>query len=65
MDNATTDMNRRLNNLLAEFSLCDSGPLSTLDLLYEYNGCQAWIYNDKCLDTFYTTWRKASLENTV
>ena len=30
IDNAIPDMNRRLNNLLAEFSHCDSGIISTL-----------------------------------
>ena len=29
IDNAITDMNMRLNHLLAEFSHCDSGTLST------------------------------------
>ena len=43
IDNAITDMNMRLNNLLSEFSHCDSGTLSTLfrDLLYEY----VWVSN--------------------
>ena len=34
IDNAITDMNMRLNNLLAEFSNCDSGTLSTLFRTY-------------------------------
>ena len=33
IDNAITDINRRLHNLLAEFSYCDSGTLSTLRLI--------------------------------
>ena len=40
--NAITDMNRRFNNLLAEFSHCDSGTLSTLFRTYCMNilyGC--------------------------
>ena len=54
-------MNRRLNNLLAEFSHCDSGTLSTLFMTYCMNilyGCQAWRYNGNYLDKFYTTWIK-------
>ena len=34
MDNAITDMNMRLNHLLAEFSHYDSGTLSTLFKTY-------------------------------
>ena len=34
IDNAITDMNMRLNHLLAEFSHCDSGTLSTLFRTY-------------------------------
>ena len=41
-------MNMRLNNLLSEFSHCDSGSLSTLFRTYS-----------NYLDKFYTTWRKA------
>ena len=62
IDNAITDMNMRLNNLLAKFSHCDSGTLSTLFRTYCMNklyGCQTWKYNGNYLDTFYTTWRKA------
>ena len=41
IDNAITDMNMRLNNLLSEFSHCDSGTLSTLFRTYCMNiyGC--------------------------
>ena len=61
IDNAITDMNMRLNNLLSEFSHCDSGTLSTLFRTYCMNicGCQTWRYNSNYLDKFYTTWRKA------
>ena len=63
IDNAITDMNMRLNNLLSEFSHCDSGTLSTLFRTYCMNiyGCQTWRYNSNYLDKFYTTWRKAVL----
>ena len=37
IDNAVTDMNMRLNNLLSEFSHCDSGTLSTLFRTYCMN----------------------------
>ena len=61
IDNAITDMNMRLNNLLSEFSHCDSGTLSTLFRTYCMNiyGCQTWRYNSNYVDKFYTTWRKA------
>ena len=61
IDNAITDMNMRLNNLLSEFSHCDSGTLSTLFRTSCMNiyGCQTWRYNSNYLDKFYTTWRKA------
>ena len=38
------NLNMRLNNLLAEFSHCDSGTLSTLFRTYCINiyGCQTW-----------------------
>ena len=54
-------MNMRLNNLLYEFSHCDSGTLSTLFRSYCLNiyGCRTWRYNSNYVDTFYTTWRKA------
>ena len=41
IDNAITDMNMRLNNLLSKFSHCDSGTLSTLFRTYCMNiyGC--------------------------
>ena len=41
--NTITDMNRRFNNLLAEFSHCDGGTLSTTLKTYYMNiyGCQA------------------------
>ena len=46
IDNAITDMNMRLNNLLSEFSHCDSGTLSTLFRTYCMNiyGRQTWRY---------------------
>ena len=61
IDNAITDMNMRLNNLLSEFSHCDNGTLSTLFRTYCMNiyGCETWRYNSNYVDTFYTTWRKA------
>ena len=61
IDNAITNMNIRLNNLLSEFSHCDSDTLSTLFRTYCMNiyGCQTWRYNSNYLDKFYTTWRKA------
>ena len=54
-------MNMRLNNILSEFSQCDSGTLSTLFRTYCLNiyGRHTWRYNSNYLDTFYTTWRKA------
>ena len=61
IDNAITDMNMRVHNLLAKLSHCDSGTLSTLFRTYYINiyGCQTWIYNGNNLDIFYITWRKA------
>ena len=46
IDNAITDMNMILNNLLSEFSHCDSGTLSTLFRTYCMNiyGCQTWTW---------------------
>ena len=55
-------MNMRLNNLLSEFSHCDSGTLSILFRTYCMTilyGCQTWRYNGNYLDKFYITWRKA------
>ena len=54
-------MTMRLNNLLSEFSHCDSGTLSTLCRTYCMNtyGCQTWRYNGNYLENCYTTWRKA------
>ena len=37
IDNAITDINKRLNHLLAEFLHCDSGTLSTLFRTYCMN----------------------------
>ena len=61
IDNAITDVNMRLNNLLSEFLNCDRDTLSTLFRTYCMNiyGCQTWMYNSKYLDKFYTIWRKA------
>ena len=55
--NIITDMKRRLNNLLAEFSHCDSGTLSPLFRTSCMNiyGCQTWRYNGNYLDKLYTT----------
>ena len=55
-----TDMNRKLGNLLVEYSHCDSGTLATLFKTYFINikRCQAWIYKDKYLVKMYTEWRK-------
>ena len=60
-DHAITDINMRLNNVLSEFSHCDSGNLSTIFRTYcmIIYGCQTWRYNSNYLETFYTTWRKA------
>ena len=44
IDNAITDMNMRLNNLLSEFSHCDSGTLSTLFRTYCMN-IIIWVSN--------------------
>ena len=63
IDYAIADMNMRLNNLLSEFSQCESGTLSTFFMTYCMNiyiyGCQTWKYNGNYLDKFCTTWRKA------
>ena len=47
-------MNMRLNNLLSEFSHCDSGTLSTLFRTYCMNiyGWQFGIRGDKCNDKY-------------
>ena len=44
IDNAITDMKRRLNNLLVEFSHYDSGTLSTLFRTYYMNE-YIWMSN--------------------
>ena len=44
IDNAITDMNMGLNNLLSEFSHCDSGTLSTLFRTYCMNIIYSIIY---------------------
>ena len=62
--NALTDMHIRLNNLLDEFSHCNSATLSTLVLTYcmivKRGDIMAtiWIHFIHLLYTFYT-WRKA------
>ena len=43
IDNAITDMNRILNHILAEFSHCDSGTLSTLFKTYSMNIEYTWM----------------------
>ena len=61
VDSAVKDLNCRLNNLLADFSHCNSDTLSTLFNSYCMNvyGCQLWKFNGKHINTFFTAWRKA------
>ena len=61
IDSAVKDLNCRLNNLLADFSHCNSDTLSTLFNSYCMNvyGCQLWKFNGKHINTFFTAWRKA------
>ncbi len=61
VDNAVKNLNVGLNNLLADFSHCDSSILSTLFRSYCLNvyGSQIWTYNDAYINTFYTCYRKA------
>ena len=56
IDSAVKDLNCRLNNLLAEFSHCNSNTLSTLFNSYYMNiyGCQLWKLNGKHINTFFT-----------
>ena len=63
IDNAIPDMNMRLNNLLSEFSHCESGTLSTLFRTYCTNRywCQTWRYNGNYFDKLYSTWITYSL----
>ena len=47
IDSVVKDLNSRLNNLLADFSHCNSDTLSTL-------------FSSYCMiNTFFTAWRKA------
>ena len=59
--NAFNDLNCRLNNLLADFSHCDSKTLSVLYRTYCMNvyNSQIWAFNKNCLNKFYVAWRKA------
>ena len=59
--NAVNDLNCRLNNLLADFSHCDSKTLSVLFRTYCMNvyGSQIWAFNKTYLNKFYVAWRKA------
>ena len=61
VDNAVNDLNCKLNNLLADFSHCNSSTLSVLFQSYCMNvyGCQIWSYNIKYVNKYYTAWRKA------
>ena len=61
IDSAVKDLNCRLNNLLADFSHCNSDTISTLFNSYCMNvyGCQLWKFNGKHINTFFTAWRKA------
>ena len=61
IDSAVKDLNCRLNNLLADFSHCNSNTLSTLFNSYCMNiyGCQLWKFNGKHINTFFIAWRKA------
>ena len=58
--NAVNDLNCRLNNLLADFSHCDSKTLSVLFRTYCMNvyGSQIWAFNKTYLNKFYVAWRK-------
>ena len=60
VDQAVTDLNVRLNNLLSDFSHCSTNTLSILFKTYCMNiyGSQIWKYNDKYVSKFYTAWRK-------
>ena len=59
--NAVSDLNCRLNNLLADFSHCDSNTLSLLFQSYCMNiyGSQMWQFNTRFVNQFFTCWRKA------
>ena len=59
--NAVNDLSCRLNNLLADFSHCDSKTLSVLFRTYCMNvyGSQIWAFNKTYLNKFYVAWRKA------
>ena len=59
--NAVNDLNCRLNNLLADFSHCDSKALSVVCRKYCMNvyDNQIWAFNKNCLNKFYVAWRKA------
>ena len=53
--NAVNDLNCRLNNLLADFSHCDSKTLSVLLRTYCMNvyGSQIWAFNKTYMNKFY------------
>ena len=61
IDSTVKDLNCRINNLLADFSHCNSDTLSTLFNSYCMNvyGCQLCKFNSKHINTFFTAWRKA------
>ena len=70
IDNAIIDMNMRLNNVLFEFSHCDSCTLSTLFRTYCMNiyGSQTWRYNGSYFGYILYYLEKGnspSLENTI
>ena len=63
IDSAVKDLNCRLNNLLADFSHCNSNTLSSFHLFNNYcmnaYGCQLCKCNGKHINTFLTAWREA------
>ena len=65
IDSAVKDLNCRLNNLLADFSHCNSNTLSTLFNSYCMNvyGCQLWKFNGKHINTFFYCMEKSNKKN--
>ena len=60
--NVVNDLNCKLNNLLADFSYCDSKTLSVLFRTYCMNvyDNQIWAFNKTCFNKCYVAWRKAT-----
>ena len=67
IDSAVKNLNCRLNNLLADFSHCNSNTLSTLSNSYCMNvhvyGCQLWKFNGKHFNTFFYCMEKSNTNN--